>query len=86
MLHVNVVCVPGIDDGDHIGVSEWLLNLGDGEVLDVSAELNNLYEDGTLHVGDMELLFGALIVDEVLDEHGLFGYRDLNLYFFTVTT
>ena len=67
LLHVNVVCVPGVDDGGHVGVSEWFLDLGDGVVLDVSAELNNLFEDGALHVGEGDLLFGARIVDEALD-------------------
>ncbi len=85
LLHVNVVCVPGVDDGGHVGVAEWLLDLGDGVVLDVSAKLNNLFEYGALDIGEGDLLFGARIVDDALDEHGLFGYRDLNLDFFTIT-
>ena len=82
LLQVDVIGVPGVNNAGHIYAFEGLLDLGGLVVLQVLAEVDNLLEDGSLDVGQGNLLIRA-VVDETLNKDGFLG--DLGVDFDLLT-
>ena len=79
LVHIDVICVPLVDDLRHVRAAQWFLDLGGLIFSHVLAEDDDLLHDRFIDLRDWNLIFGAAVFDQAINEHGLLGRLDVDL-------
>ena len=73
LVDIDILGVPGFDNLGEVGAAEWLLYLRRGVLAHALHEDYHLLHDGLVDLGDGDIVIGATVLDQTVDQLGLGG-------------